>query len=57
MYDYELTLIGASEWARDDSGNYIPKETQTTVLCDLKKRDAERVLFRGAGRPEPGTGI
>ena len=31
MYDYILTLIGASEWVRDDSGNYIPKETQTTV--------------------------
>ena len=37
MYDYELTLIGASEWTRDDSGNYIPKEMQTTVLCDLKR--------------------
>lgn len=36
VYDYELTLIGTSEWVRDDSGNYIPKETQTTVLCDLK---------------------
>lgn len=36
MYDYELTLIGVSEWMRDSNGNHIPKETQTTILCDLK---------------------
>lgn len=36
MYDFELTLIGASEWSKDSNGNYIPAETKTNVLCDLK---------------------
>ena len=36
MYDYEITLIGVSEWTKDENGNFIPTEAQTTVLCDLK---------------------
>ena len=37
MYDFELTLIGTSEWRRDSNGNYIPANTKMTkILCDLK---------------------
>lgn len=36
MYDYEITLIGAVSYQKDEYGNFIPEETQTTVLCDLK---------------------
>lgn len=34
-YDHELTLI-RQEIVKDDIGNQIPKEIETTVLCGLK---------------------